>query len=271
MNMNLLVRLKATVKVIMGDVVAGMFLITHNFLALFGLFVFSFALIFTTQADLRNSLEVQINGWMQNHFGLEIGLTDDNNAIHRVTAIDPTDLPKEQADIALWLSRKYRIAPEPLGALVAEAYNFGQKKNLDPTLILAVMAIESGFNPLAQSSMGAQGLMQVITDLQPKKYASFGGKFAAFDPIANLRVGAAVLRENIDRKGSIESGLRQYVGAGSSGEDGGYVAKVLIEQQRLRDVSNGQLVPVSNSNSATKNKDLEGESKKSFSSNSEPD
>ena len=84
---------------------------------------------------------------------------------------------------------KYRVAPEPLSALVAEAYEIGQQAKLDPTLILAVMAIESGFNPFAQSPVGAQGLMQVMTGVHSDKYEIFGGKLAAFDPVTNLRVG----------------------------------------------------------------------------------
>ena len=106
------------------------------------------------------------------------------------------------------------------------------------------MAVESSFNPFAQSSMGAQGLMQVRTDVHIEKYDNFGGEFAAFDPIANLRVGANVLRESIDRNGGVEAGLRQYVGAGNSGEDGGYVLKVLAEQQRLKDIASGKHVSI---------------------------
>jgi soluble lytic murein transglycosylase-like protein len=104
------------------------------------------------------------------------------------------------------------------------------------------MAIESSFNPFAQSSMGAQGLMQVRTSIHTDKYEDFGGDFAAFDPITNLEVGTQVLREAVDRNGSLEAGLRQYVGAAISGEDGGYVGKVLAEQQRLLEVASGKRV-----------------------------
>ena len=59
------------------------------------------------------------------------------------------------------------------------------------------MAIESGFNPFAQSPVGAQGLMQVMTGVHKEKYENFGGKLAAFDPVTNLRVGVKVLQECI--------------------------------------------------------------------------
>jgi hypothetical protein len=142
------------------------------------------------------------------------------------------------------LSKKYRVAPEPLSALVAEAYEIGIHTKLDPTLILAVMAVESGFNPFAQSPVGAQGLMQVMTQVHSDKYESFGGKLAAFDPLTNLRVGVKVLQECISRAGSIEGGLRFYVGAANIDDDGGYTGKVMAEHARLQLVASGRKVPL---------------------------
>jgi hypothetical protein len=224
------------------DVGQGFFLITHSGLALLGLGVFCFAIIFNSKPDLRSSAEVQLIDWLQTRHGLDFGFSSNSDAVDRATAADPQDLPKDQASMAFWLSRKYHVAPEPISALVAEAFDIGPKYKIDPALLLAVMAVESSFNPFAQSSMGAQGLMQVRTSVHSDKYDDFGGEFAAFDPITNLKVGAQVLREAIDRNGSVEAGLRQYVGAGVSGEDGGYVAKVLAEQQRLHDIASGKRV-----------------------------
>ena len=224
------------------DVGQGFFLITHSGLALLGLGVFCFAIIFNSKPDLRSSAEVQLIDWLQTRHGLDFGFSSNSDAVDRATAADPQDLPKDQASMAFWLSRKYHVAPEPISALVAEAFDIGPKYKIDPALLLAVMAVESSFNPFAQSSMGAQGLMQVRTSVHSDKYDDFGGEFAAFDPITNLKVGAQVLREAIDRNGSVEAGLRQYVGAGVSGEDGGYVATVLAEQQRLHDIASGKRV-----------------------------
>ncbi len=122
------------------------------------------------------------------------------------------------------------------------------------------MAIESGFNPFAQSPVGAQGLMQVMTKIHHDKYENFGGKLAAFDPLTNLRVGVKVLQECIARAGSVEAGLKFYVGAANMENDGGYAAKVLAEHSRLLAVVSGrapayspvlrapQLIPVKNEN-----------------------
>jgi Transglycosylase SLT domain len=125
---------------------------------------------------------------------------------------------------------------------VQEAWQVGGRAGLDPTLILAIMAVESSFNPFAQSSVGAQGLMQVMTKVHDAKYEAFGGNLAAFDPVSNLRVGVQVLKECIARAGSLEAGLRYYVGAANLEDDGGYAAKVLAEQNHLRLVASGKTV-----------------------------
>ena len=146
--------------------------------------------------------------------------------------------------LAFWLAKKYNIAPEPLSALVVEAFASGARSKLDPTLILAVVAVESGFNPFAQSPVGAQGLMQVMTQVHGEKYERFGGKLAAFDPVANMRVGVKVLQECIARAGSLEAGLKLYVGAANMDDDGGYSAKVMAEYARLQAIAQGRPVPV---------------------------
>lgn len=123
-----------------------------------------------------------------------------------------------------------------------EAWVLGQRAGLDPTLLLAVMAVESSFNPFAQSHVGAQGLMQVMTRVHHDKYAIFGGQNAAFDPVTNLRVGVQVLQDCIRRAGSVAGGLKHYVGAANLADDGGYGAKVLAEAAYLRQVASGQKV-----------------------------
>ena len=135
------------------------------------------------------------------------------------------------------------MAPEPISRLVQEAWAVGQRAKVEPTLILAIMAIESRFNPFAQSSVGAQGLMQVMTRVHDDKYEAFGGTLAAFDPVTNLRVGVQVLKECIQRAGSLEEGLRYYVGAANLAEDTGYAARVLAEHEMLKAVAAGRSVP----------------------------
>jgi len=217
---------------------------THNSVALIGVAVLFVAIALFARPELRQVSEIKLFGWLQERQAELTGLVSDPAASERATAANPKDLPKQQANVALWLSKKYRVAPEPLSALVSEAYDVGQRVRLEPTLILAVMAIESGFNPFAQSHVGAQGLMQVMTQIHSDKYDSFGGKFAAFDPLANLRVGAKVLKDCIRTAGTVEGGLKYYVGAANLEDDGGYAVKVMAEFDRLQLVAQGRSVPI---------------------------
>jgi hypothetical protein len=228
-----------------SDVCQGLFEITHNGFALVGLATVFCVITLTARPDLRDAGEARLMTWLQARQMTAVGMQIELDAIDRATAANPQDLPKQQAAVAYWLSKKYRVAPEPLSALVAEAYEIGERVKLDPTLILAVMAIESGFNPFAQSSVGAQGLMQVMTGVHSDKYENFGGKLAAFDPVSNLRVGVKVLQECIQRAGSLSAGLKFYVGAAKQEEDGGYAEKVMAEHARLKQVAAGRSVPLS--------------------------
>ena len=233
-----------SLRVFVSDVAQGFFEITHNGFALVGLAVVFATVALVARPDLRQAGETQLIGWLQARQVAALGMVPELDAVDRATAINPKELPKQQAAVAYWLSRKYRVAPEPISALVAEAYEVGAKTKLDPTLILAVMAVESGFNPFAQSPVGAQGLMQVMTGVHRDKYENFGGKLAAFDPVTNLRVGVKVLQECIQRAGSVEAGLKFYVGAANNLEDGGYADKVMAEHARLQQVAGGRAVPL---------------------------
>jgi soluble lytic murein transglycosylase-like protein len=143
-------------------------------------------------------------------------------------------LTGEQAAVAEWLAKRYRIALEPVSRLVLEAWSIGPRAGLEPTLILAVAAVESAFNPFAQGSGGAKGLMQVVAHAHLEKFEPLGGLRAAFDPVSNLRVGALVLKESIAEAGSVEGGLLAYMGAYSTSQQPSYPQRVLGEQSQLQ-------------------------------------
>jgi len=158
-----------------------------------------------------------------------------------------------QEHVTRYLSRRYRVAENAIRPIVGEAFSTGRAIGIDPLLILAVTAIESSLNPFAQSPVGAQGLMQIMTRVHSEKFALHGGDHAALDPIANLRVGSEILKDLIRRGGSVERGLQLYVGAGNQVDDGGYVARILGEMARIRLAAGGDVREALASNSGIDN------------------
>jgi len=152
------------------------------------------------------------------------------------------NLTQEQARVTSWLSRRYRVAHNAAAMLVSASYKAADESQLDPLLILAVMAIESRLNPFAESPVGAQGLMQVMSRVHHDKFQPMGGVHVALDPIANIRVGTMILKDYVRRGGSIEAGLKMYVGAANLAHDSGYGFKVLSELRHLKNVAGGKKV-----------------------------
>lgn len=151
------------------------------------------------------------------------------------TAVAEAAVAPELRPVVNYLAKKYRVATQAIEPLVTAANAAGQRIGLDPLLIVAVMAIESGFNPIAESPMGAQGLMQVIPRYHQDKLEESGGE-SLLDPLVNITVGAQVLKESIRRAGSLEGGLDQYGGVVANGELQ-YSARVLAERQRLQAIA----------------------------------
>ncbi len=103
---------------------------------------------------------------------------------------------------------------------------------LDPALVRAVVATESGFDPHATSAAGAAGLMQ----LMPATAAALGVT-DRYDPAQNVRAGATYLHALLERFGDLPRALAAYNagpaaversgGAAPFAETREYVARVL--------------------------------------------
>jgi len=130
------------------------------------------------------------------------------------------------------LTRRFQIAAEPTARIVETAYRTAAQVGLDPLLVLAVISVESRFNPIAESGMGARGLMQIIPKYHLDKLAAHGGEDAVLDPESNIAVGTQILREYMRRTGSLEAGLQYYNGAAWD-EEARYTRRVLTERRRL--------------------------------------
>ncbi len=130
------------------------------------------------------------------------------------------------------VARRYRVSNEVLVPIFLAAQDSGHELGLDPLLIVAVIGVESGFNPFSQSVVGAQGLMQVMPRFHSDKLPEDAGALPFFDPITNVQIGARILRESIARNGGLVPGLQQFGGAINDSERR-YSTKVMTERRRL--------------------------------------
>ncbi|HZM36039.1 MAG TPA: transglycosylase SLT domain-containing protein [Burkholderiales bacterium] len=150
-------------------------------------------------------------------------------------AIGPSIAPArahEQRTVTEYIARRYRVSEVAVASFVDAAYRAGARYALDPLLVLAVMAVESRYNPVAKSGMGAKGLMQVIPRFHLEKLADHGGETALLEPEVNIFVGAQILREYMNRFRDTETALQMYAGA-LDDPSSTYTAKVLAEKARL--------------------------------------
>ncbi len=141
-------------------------------------------------------------------------------------------LEHEQRVVTDFIARRYRVHEVAVANFVASAYEAGARYSLDPLLILAVMAVESRYNPVAKSGMGAKGLMQVIPRFHLEKLADHGGELALLEPEVNIEVGSQILREYLNRFRDLETALQMYAGALDE-PTAQYSAKVFAEKARL--------------------------------------
>ena len=196
----------------------------HNGLAVFGA-VAAIALLMGARPVVDQG--AQSSGPASAAFG-----TIRHEGISLLTPAADSENP-EYRTLAVYLSRRYRVAQDATEQLVGAAHEAGSRTGVDPLLILAVMAIESRFNPIAESVMGAKGLMQVIPKFHQDKLDALGGEDSVFDPMTNIMVGARILKDAVRRGGGLMPGLQLY--AGAFGDDSRqYAQKVIAEKERMQ-------------------------------------
>lgn len=150
-----------------------------------------------------------------------------------VAAVEIDRVPDPvRAALATYLADRYDRDPDATRVYVEEAHAAAEAFAVDPLLVLAVMAVESRFDPHARSGYGARGLMQVVPRFHREKLAEHGGEAALSDPRVNVLVGTQILKESLGRSGGVRAGLQRY--AGWEDEDQRYARKVLAEKQRLQ-------------------------------------
>jgi len=85
---------------------------------------------------------------------------------------------------------------------------------VSPHLVLAVIHVESAYQPFAISNVGALGLMQVMprtgAEVAERIGVPWRGRQTLFDPEDNIRIGVAYLRELLDRYEDVRTALAAY-------------------------------------------------------------
>ena len=119
-----------------------------------------------------------------------------------------------------FLARPAEGAKRPFADLVAAA---ARRHGVDPDLVHAVIAVESGYRASAQSPAGAQGLMQLMPGTQRDL-----GVSDAFDPRQNVDAGVAYLRRLTDEFGT-ELAIAAYnAGPGDWNDDSDIDVLVIV-------------------------------------------
>jgi soluble lytic murein transglycosylase-like protein len=206
--------------------------LTRGALALVGLGV-SFALAFpSVRGALVAHSPLPQADFAATHPGPE---ADDGAAVEQTTVAAAEENPEQRA-LAEFIAKRYRVAEEAITGIVSSAYRAGAQHRVDPLLILAVVAVESRFNPVAESVFGAKGLMQVLPKYHREKLSGHGGETALLEPEVNIQVGTQILREYLRRSGETEGALQMYLG-GADESASLYTGKVLAERARLKQLT----------------------------------
>jgi soluble lytic murein transglycosylase-like protein len=229
----------SSIKLAGSAVAVRLFSLARGALALFGLGV---TLAAVMAAGLPGPREMALRAWTPVAETLEVQLPNVSAGPIVAGAAASVEPPPEQRALAEAIAKRFRVSPEAVQGYVSVAYRAGAQFKVDPLLVLAVMAIESRYNPVAESVLGAKGLMQVIPKFHLEKLADHGGEQALLDPEVNILVGTQILREYLRRFGETETALQMYAGAFDE-PTSQYAFKVLAERARLEQVRRTRAAP----------------------------
>ena len=142
---------------------------------------------------------------------------------------------KKMQRLALYIKDTYRVPLNSSEQIVLSAFVEAKKKNLDPTLVLSIIGVESTFKQHARSGAGAIGLTQFIPKYHQEKIARLKNQ-DVWSIHGNIKVGTDVLREYMDLSGgNIRSALQRY--NGSLGDTSlKYSTKVLAKMSKFNNI-----------------------------------
>lgn len=143
--------------------------------------------------------------------------TDNELRDKLVQALADTDSFPDRFDAEVWLldmsQRLSKKVPDTRYRLelLKQVHYEAKRAGLQPELVLAVIEVESNFNPYAISSAGARGLMQVMPFWLTKIGKPGDSLFRIH---TNLRFGCTILRYYLDKeKGNLHHALARYNGS----------------------------------------------------------
>ncbi len=153
----------------------------------------------------------------------------------------PSPIPENRdivvrAALAHYIARRFHVDVQTAASITREAFHAAQANNIKPTLILAVAAVESSYQPHAvNAATGARGLMQVLPRWHEGKVRRIGGERALFRIKPNIEVGAAILAEYLHlERGRLHAALGRYWGSMRCGD---YVRRVQAQLDHLNHIA----------------------------------
>jgi len=153
-------------------------------------------------------------------------------SVAQMCTIPPSDLAPGIKALSRDIARRFHLAEGAAVGITRAAFTAAQARGIDPTLVLAIAAVESKFKPGAVNpATGAKGLMQIMPRWHHDKILDVGGEPSLMLIAPNIAVGAAIMAEYLDAEdGDIQDALGHYLG--TTGAET-YVRRVNVEMAHL--------------------------------------
>ena len=173
-------------------------------------------------------LEAELSQFLQKHFRI----SDDGSGTYSSAFLNV--LKRHYFEESPQLTAFYDTTASEPGDMLFSPYSglvesVADSVEIDPLLLTAVIAQESGFNPGSKSFAGAVGLMQILPRYSENEYPTL------YDPETNIREGAAILKSHLDHYAYLDSLSRVQFALATYNAGIGHMVdarRLLMEQNR---------------------------------------
>ncbi len=136
---------------------------------------------------------------------------------HKTAPINPVLVKNAPALNALtrYIAQHFHLKNSTAETIIKQAYLVAHTNKVKPTLVLAIVAVESSYQPDAiNTHSGARGLMQVLPQWHKRRIAQIGGKEALLQIRPNIEVGTEILAQYLHwERGRLAAALGRYWGS----------------------------------------------------------